>query len=44
MTSSCPNNNAPTTLNLQDKNYKIPVLTSVPIELTPGSPDYERHQ
>ena len=27
-----------TTLNLQDKSYKIPVSTNVPIELTPGSP------
>ena len=38
MASSFSNNNTPITLNLQDKSYKIPVSTNVPIELTPGSP------
>ena len=37
MASSFSNNNTPITLNLQDKSYKIPVSTNVPIELTPGS-------
>ena len=38
MILSCSNNNTPRTLNLQDKSYKIPVSTNVPIELTPASP------
>ena len=38
MTSSCSNNNAPITLNLQAKNYNIPVSKNVPMELTLGSP------
>ena len=38
MASSFSNNNTPITLNLQDKSYKIPVSTNVPIELTPASP------
>ena len=37
MALSFSNNNTPITLNLQDKSYKIPVSTNVPMELTPGS-------
>ena len=37
MASSFSKNNTPITLNLQDKSYKIPVSTNVPMELTTGS-------
>ena len=38
MASRFPNKNTPTTLNLQDKSFRILVSTNVPIEVTPGSP------
>ena len=45
MASSCSNNNTPIALNLQEKSYKIPVSTNVPIELTTGDRQYYKiHQ